>query len=606
MQKNKKIFSFLNKSVIVPAVLIVVSLIASLTVYSALSHSFAAKNVDQQLREDVSRKSIMMEDYLQPEIALTKKLASSPAIRAYFKKPSDADLRKRAFDDFKSFREAFSSHIIFWANDIDKEFWNAMEYSYTVNPNNPADYWYKMTLFETDVYNFNINYNSELNMTCLWLNAVVRDEKKNPIGMCGTGIELDSFTDKSFEGLGEDYSMYFFNDSKEITGALDKKLLVDKVHVDSIYDKDVDFDYLMMKSKELLKQEGDVLLFNISPYEHGVIRYLPSYGWYLISSAPVSAGRERGVSAFFIITLVIELIFIVFVIIISKTLVLMNQLKLSQKKERRMGKELFESAQNLVVSTKETAATSQDSSAAVKEIVATMEDSNVLSENISKKIKDVSSVANSTSADVKDGVAQIELNVKQLHEIFDANQQTIEGIKNLSEKIENIWDIVTLINNVADQAKIIAFNAELEASSAGEAGKSFRIVANEIRRLSDGIIDGTREIKEKITEIQHSSDVLILASESSTEKINTGYDNARDLGQKFDSIKKSAEITAKSSDDIAEIIQQLAGASEQILIALKEIAAGVENFTVATDNISSAAENVRKISEDLNKASAED
>ena len=271
-----------------------------------------------------------------------------------------------------------------------------------------------------------------------------------------------------------------------------------------------------------------------------------------------------------------------------------------------MGQELFESAQNLVVSTKETAATSQDSSAAVKEIVATMEDSNVLSENISKKIKDVSSVANATSADVKDGVAQIELNVKQLHEIFDANQQTIEGIKNLSEKIENIWDIVTLINNVADQAKIIAFNAELEASSAGEAGKSFRIVANEIRRLSDGIIDGTREIKEKITEIQHSSDVLILASESSTEKINTGYDNARDLGQKFDSIKKSAEITAKSSDDIAEIIQQLAGASEQILIALKEIAAGVENFTVATDNISSAAENVRKISEDLNKASAED
>lgn len=601
MANKKRSISFLNKSVLIPGVLILTSLVVAFTVYSVLSTSSAAQNVDQHLREEVSRKGIMMEDFLQPEIALVKKLASSPTVRHYFQHPGDKDSRSRAFDEFASFRESFSSNIIFWANDIDKEFWNGMEYSYTVDPNNAADYWYKMTLFETDVYNFNINYNSELDMTCLWLNAVVRDKKKKPIGMAGTGIELDKFTGKSFEGLADGYSLYFFNEGKEVTGALDKQLLVDKKHIEELYDSDVDFDSLMKKSKELLKEDGDVLLFNLSTFEHGAIRYLPSYGWYLISTAPLSAGRSKGISPFFIITLVIEIIFIVFVIIIANVLVLMAQLRASQKKERRMGEQLFESAQNLVVSTKETAATSQDSAAAVKEIVATMEDSNVLSENISLKIKDVSSVANKTSADVAEGVAQIEQNVTQLHEIFNANQQTLEGIKTLSEKIETIWDIVSLINNVADQAKIIAFNAELEASTAGEAGKSFRIVANEIRRLSDGIIDGTREIKEKITEIQHSSDSLILASESGTEKINEGYENARNLGDRFASIKSSAEITAGSADDISEIIQQQATASEQILIALKEISSGVENFTVATDNISSSAEQVRKISEDLNR-----
>ncbi|MBR4375199.1 MAG: hypothetical protein IKP49_12670 [Treponema sp.] len=316
------------------------------------------------------------------------------------------------------------------------------------------------------------------------------------------------------------------------------------------------------------------------------------------------------------ITIIISIsaiIFAVFIIIILKLKALMTQIRdnmaqihASQEKEHRISANLFEEAQNLVVSAKETAATSQDSAAAVKEIVATMEDTNDLSENISIKIKDVSNVANNTSSDVIDGVAQLDLNVKQLHEIFDANQGTIQGIKILSEKIESIWDIVSLINNVADQAKIIAFNAELEASTAGEAGKSFRIVANEIRRLSDGIIDGTREIKEKITEVQHSSDSLILASESSTAKINLGYENARGLDEKFKNIKKSAEITAKSADDISDIIQQQASASEQILIAIKEIASGVENFSVATDNISNAAENVRKISEELNNANNEE
>ena len=273
-----------------------------------------------------------------------------------------------------------------------------------------------------------------------------------------------------------------------------------------------------------------------------------------------------------------------------------------RKDEQKLGSILYEETQNLVVAAKENAATAQDQSAAVKEIVATMEDSNALSENIASKIHDVSKVAEKTSVDVAKGVASIEQNVRQLHAIFDANQQTIDGMKVLSERIESIWDIVTLINNVADQAKIIAFNAELEASSAGEAGKSFRIVANEIRRLSDGIIDGTKEIKERINEIQHSSDSLILASESGTEKINEGYENAKDLGEMFNSIKNSAEVTATSAGEITEIISQQTTASEQILIALKQISAGVENFTVATDNISTSSEHIRTMSEEMNNS----
>lgn len=604
----------IKKSVVISTVLIVIVVVVAVLAYGIISTQQSSQRVEQMLREQISQKGIMMEDALQPEIALTKKLATSPVALEYFQNPEDPELRKRAWAEFASFREAFNSHIVFWANDIDKDFYNGMEYSYTINPENPADYWYKMTLYETDVYNFNINYNAELDQTCLWLNAVMRDSKKKPIGMSGTGIELDAFIDSCYDNLNPGIQMYFFNEGREITGVKgDKQVVVDKKLIDSIYEgQNIDFDYLMKKAKEVAKEDA-LFEFEVNPIVSGVIRYLPSYGWYVFATAPASAGRQQGVSFLLIVIIAIVVIFATFVIIIAKLNDVMVRIRASREKElavaqkeRKIGERLFEEAQNLVVATKETAATSQDSSAAVKEIVATMEDSNVLSENISTKIKDVSSIANQTSTDVTEGVAQIEQNVAQLHEIFDANQQTIDGIKILSEKIESIWDIVTLINNVADQAKIIAFNAELEASTAGEAGKSFRIVANEIRRLSDGIIDGTREIKEKINEIQHSSDSLILASESGTEKINAGYENARGLEAKFANIRSSAEITATSADGIAEIIRQQASASEQILIALKEISAGVENFTVATDNISLASENVRKISEDLNNASRDE
>lgn len=318
--------------------------------------------------------------------------------------------------------------------------------------------------------------------------------------------------------------------------------------------------------------------------------------WFIVAEGPTIEFKGQLMNFIF----VFEIILLVFSFICS--FVNINTIRKMRKDEQQLGASLFEETQTLVVAAKENAATSQDQSAAVKEIVATMEDSNALSESISSKIRDVSKVAEKTSSDVADGVASIEKNVAQLHAIFDANQQTIDGMKILSDKIESIWDIVTLINNVADQAKIIAFNAELEASSAGEAGKSFRIVANEIRRLSDGIIEGTKEIKEKITEIQHSSDSLILASESGTEKINAGYENAKSLGERFASIKDSAEITATSAGDITDIIQQQTNSSEQILIALKQISAGVENFAVATDNISSSSEHIRKMSEALNNS----
>ncbi len=345
--------------------------------------------------------------------------------------------------------------------------------------------------------------------------------------------------------------------------------------------------------RELLDGKTKSILDKKNYYSVSKIGISP---WFVITEGPLVDYKGRVANT----VLLFEIALVIFSIFTSTFNI--RTIRKMRKNEQELGAKLFEETQNLVVAAKENAATSQDQSAAVKEIVATMEDSNALSENISSKIHDVSKVAEKTSSDVAEGVASIEQNVMQLHSIFDANQQTIDGMKILSERIESIWDIVTLINNIADQAKIIAFNAELEASSAGEAGRSFRIVANEIRRLSDSIIDGTKEIKERITEIQHSSDSLILASETGTEKINEGYENAKGLKEKFSSIKNSAEVTAASAGDITDIIQQQTTASEQILIALKQISAGVENFTVATDNISASSEHIQTMSEQMNNS----
>ncbi|MBR1722636.1 MAG: hypothetical protein IJ727_09190 [Treponema sp.] len=300
------------------------------------------------------------------------------------------------------------------------------------------------------------------------------------------------------------------------------------------------------------------------------------------------------VSPFMISCVIIELILAAFIFFLVKHQGMVRKAKSASER-------LTDETTELARAARDNAATAQDQSAAVKEIVATMEDNTALSESISGKIKDVAGVAGETSNDVADGVCYLEENVRQLNEIASANKNTIDGIRALGKKIENIWDIVTLINTVADQAKIIAFNAELEASSAGKAGRNFHIVASEIRRLADGIIDGTKEIKERITEIQQSSDSLILASESGTEKIREGVESARNLEERFSSIKEASEVTAGSAGDITTIIQQQAVASEQMLMTLKQIASGVDKFSGATKSISDASQKLHQIAGELSK-----
>ena len=266
-----------------------------------------------------------------------------------------------------------------------------------------------------------------------------------------------------------------------------------------------------------------------------------------------------------------------------------------QKTQRTISNNLLAETITLAEATKHSAETSQNQTAAVKEIVATMHDSTELANNIGERIKEVTSLAEQSRDAVITGNKALQENVSELQNIKNTNMLTIDGIKELNKRINGIWDIVGIINNVADKTKIIAFNAELEAANSGEAGKNFHVVATEIRRLSDNIIDSIKEIREIITEIQKASDTLIHDSEKGTSQIDKGCETAKALENEFESIMNSSITTADSSQQILSNVEQLTGASEQIFITLQEIAKGIESFSQNTASISSASETVKDI-----------
>lgn len=261
---------------------------------------------------------------------------------------------------------------------------------------------------------------------------------------------------------------------------------------------------------------------------------------------------------------------------------------------------LNESTSSLSASSNQIAATSQQQATAVKEIIATMEDSGELVEDAESWANQIAEQAEDSQKMINNGQGLVKESAKQMQEIRQTNINTRERIEHLETEIINIQEIISGINKIADQTKIIAFNAELEASSAGEQGHNFEIVAGEIRRLADNIMQLTREIKSKISDINQESSALVSFSSETAEKIEEGWQISQKLNSVFDYIQEHSEQAVASSSGINEGMHQIVQGVNQVLITLKQISEGIDSLSQSTNSLNDSAIKMDSRAEGLN------
>ncbi len=247
---------------------------------------------------------------------------------------------------------------------------------------------------------------------------------------------------------------------------------------------------------------------------------------------------------------------------------------------------LTEASLSLATTAQQNSSVSNQQAAAVAEVVSTMEDSDRLGKTAAERAAEVDTKSVKTLQTATEGVSRMDGYLESMESIRKANEGTIEFIKTLNEDINTIWDVVRMINSIANQVKIIAFNAELEASSAGPAGKNFEIVATEIRRLADNTVASTAEIRDKTQLIEQAARNLIASSDSTTRAIQSGWENSRKIQEAFNSVKQSSEDASASAKAINDGIRMQTGGSEQILMTMKQIAHSASDFAESTKMLS--------------------
>ena len=225
----------------------------------------------------------------------------------------------------------------------------------------------------------------------------------------------------------------------------------------------------------------------------------------------------------------------------------------------------------------------KNQSAGIEKIESTIDENAKIAAEIVEKTNSVATIASKMEEDVLSGFLVLEKNVKKMEDIKEKNSGIINGIISLSNKVNKIRDIVRTINTITDQTKVIAFNAALEAASAGESGKRFAVVAGEVNRLADNINVLTRQIREQVEEIMSSSSSLILYSEEGSDRIAEGHKLIKDLEGIFMEIRAGAEITSNQAQTITGSTQQQLKSSKQIFSDIEEISQRVKLLISASE-----------------------
>ena len=535
-------------SITVMAVVLVLSAIMT----GIYSRSANRTRIVAELEQIANQKNLEFQANLNSQIILALQMAKSPVVVDYFLDPKDDDLFEQAKKEIAAYQESFLGRTSFWINAKDLKFYSDLKYSYTLDPSNPDDYWWNMTMNETEVYNFNINYNKEVGKTLLWLNVVVRDTKDNAIGIVGTGIPLTEFVNDMYKNLPDGINMYLYNNSLEVTGAKDQKILAEK-HSITEFLPGLDNDKALTDQMISFTKKGEY-----------VINPIKVIGWNLVLFVPAQFSDNFSGDVF-LFGLILDIVCLIIIVIF--TVILYN---------------LMNRTTEHLDTTKEKASVQVDLmdqvNATITENVDYLEQFGNLIEH---QINQISTSTENTNDLMNDLEAMNILrkdSIDSTNDLADSSRTGNEHISNITAKIGEMSECTNrltsannLIASITSKTNLLAMNASIEASHAGEQGKGFAVVAKEIRALAEKSRAQQQDVSRAIADINAMVKDMVSYSETAKASFDQIVANTERVQDNFQNMSNKLESEASLVQTISANLQNVSNSNQKINLSFAEM-----------------------------------
>jgi methyl-accepting chemotaxis protein len=277
----------------------------------------------------------------------------------------------------------------------------------------------------------------------------------------------------------------------------------------------------------------------------------------------------------------------------------METLKRFVLEAREAGLRLSSSAAEVLAAATQNESSTTQQAGAVHETTATMEELKGASKQIADNAQTVSSIAEQTLAATRQGEGAIRAFLGGMEKVRHNAVEVDDAIARLSRRVERIGTVVEVIDEIADRSDLLALNAALEGAKAGEAGRGFSIVAAEMRRLAENVLESTKEIKNLIAEIREATHAAKDASDGNKRMAGEGEQLGSVAMGSVASILQGAEQTASAARVIHLATQQQRTATEQVVQSMAEVGEATRQAQAGSRQATGAAAELARLAERL-------